>query len=117
MAEQPDKSQEIKEYDDLQKKLQIIKGLREKISAALEKVYQKGEMSPKQITEYLNNPEHFTAQQVETINKSREEVMTFIWDVLGEQKKRQHTGKKLQKKSKKHRRKSLGHRRKWLKMD
>jgi len=117
MAEKPDKSQDLKEYEDLRKKLQVITGLREKISAALDKVYTKGEISPKEVSEYLNNPEHFSPQQIQMIDKSREEIMAFIWDVLGKEKKIQHEKKQLKKKAKKRRRKSLGHRRKWLKMD
>jgi len=117
MTEEPDKSQELKEYKDLQKKLQVIMGLRNKVGAALDQVYQKGDFSPQQVTDFLNNPEHFSPQQIQTIEKSREEIMAFIWDVLGEKKKAQHEKKILKKKAKKRRGKSLGHRRKWLKMD
>jgi len=117
MAEKPDKSQDLKEYEELQKRLKVITGLREKISAALDKVYNKGGISPQEVSDFLNNPEHFTPQQVQIIDKSREEVMAFIWDVLGKEKKIQHEKKKMKKKAKKRRRKSLGHRRKWLKMD
>jgi len=117
MAEQPDKSQELKDYEDLQKKLKVIKGLREKVGAALDKVYEKGKITPKEVTDFLNNPANFTAQQYTTIEKSREEIMAFIWDALGTKQKKKYETKKLRKKGKKRSRKSLGHRRKWLQMD
>jgi 3-hydroxyacyl-CoA dehydrogenase len=117
MSEKSEKNQKVDESDDLRKRLKIILGLREKVSAALDKLYNKGDITPKQVSDFLDNPKNFPAGQFETIQKSREDMLDFIWDVLGKQQKETYQKKTLKKKTKKMKRRSLGHRRKWLKMD
>lgn len=110
-------TKEQDEYEELQRRLKVVFGLREKISNALDKLYTKANISPQDITNYLDNPKNFSPRQYDSIQKRRAQIQSFIWEALGEKEKKLEEGKKMTKKSKKRSRKSLGHRRKWLKMD
>ncbi|NGX58339.1 MAG: hypothetical protein K940chlam3_01246 [Chlamydiae bacterium] len=117
MAKENAKKGDLEDFESLQKKLKVIFGLREKVAIALDKIYTKGSLTAKEVTEYLDNPSNFSAYQFDNIQKRRTDIQAFIWEALGEKTKKQIERKKLKKKAKKRSRKSLGHRRKWLEMD
>jgi hypothetical protein len=117
MADEQRKSKDSKDDKNLEKRLKAVLGLRDKIDEALNKVYRKGDLTQKQVSDYLDNPDNFKKGQWDYIQKRRKKVFSFIWDALGSETKKKYDKKELAKKAKKRKRKSIGHRRKWIQMD
>lgn len=109
---------ENRDYEQLKKQLQEVYSRSQEITRQLHDLYEEAGFTPEQVSAYLDNPENFTQEQWETLQKHRESIQKFIWDAVGYDKKAEYEKAESKTKEKKRRRKTLGSRRRgWIKMD
>ncbi len=105
------------EKKELRKEFQRLSKLSKGLDEDLENLYSKSGLTPKQISDFLDNPKNFSGAQWELIQKEREKYNKKIYKAAGKEVAEKEEKKQQKKKSGKQRKKFLGKRRGWLQMD
>ncbi len=98
--------------DALEKMRQFSNNIKDQLN----QVFTKGNITSKDVKNYLENSSNFSHKQYEKVQQERQKLLENLWTKLGKKAKETHTKKQEDEASKKRSRKFLGSRKNWISM-
>jgi hypothetical protein len=104
---------------DIKTMVDRFKNLHDQIDRKLDELFQKTGWNPRYIKDYLENPNNFSSQEWERVQKERQSLLTHLYKGLGknvEEIQKIEKIKAREKASKDRKGKTLGARKNWIPM-